>query len=63
MADSSPVSWRRVDSYLVTTLIDDDRTLTQAVADSVAAGLPAIDVSPLAGKLLHLLARMSRARR
>ena len=63
MADSSPVSWRRVDSYLVTTLIDDDRTLTQAVADSVAAGLPAIEVSPLAGKLLHLLARMSRARR
>ncbi len=63
MADSSPVSWRRVDSYLVTTLIDDDRTLTQAVADSVAAGLPAIEVTPLAGKLLHLLARMSRARR
>ena len=63
MADSTPVSWRRVDSYLVTTLIDDDRTLTQAVADSVAAGLPAIEVTPLAGKLLHLLARMSRARR
>ncbi len=63
MADSTPENWQRVDDYLATTLIDDDSTLTAAVTDSVAAGLPAIEVTPLAGKLLHLLARMSGARR
>ncbi|MCD2441458.1 O-methyltransferase [Agromyces sp. SYSU K20354] len=63
MADSTPENWRRVDRYLATTLIDDDPTLSGAVADSIAAGLPAIEVTPLSGKLLHLLARMSGARR
>ena len=63
MADSTPENWRRVDDYLTTTLLDDDSTLTAAVSDSVTAGLPAIEVTPLAGKLLHLLARMSGARR
>ncbi|WP_306894767.1 O-methyltransferase [Agromyces albus] len=63
MADASPENWRLVDDYFETTLIDDDSALTQARSDSVAAGLPAIEVTPLAGKLLHLLARMSGARR
>jgi predicted O-methyltransferase YrrM len=63
MADFTPDSWKRVDDYLTATLIDDDPTLTEAVSDSRASGLPAIEVSPLAGKLLHLLARMSGARR
>ncbi|GAA1758977.1 O-methyltransferase [Agromyces humatus] len=63
MADSTPENWRRVDQYLATTLIDDDPSLTAAVSDATAAGLPAIEVTPLSGKLLHLLARMSGARR
>lgn len=63
MADSTPENWRRVDDYLAATLLDDDPTLTEARADSLAAGLPAIEVTPLAGKLLHLLARMTGARR
>lgn len=63
MADSSPENWRRVDDYLAATLLDDDPALTAARSDSLAAGLPAIEVTPLAGKLLHLLARMTRARR
>ncbi|GAA1814704.1 O-methyltransferase [Agromyces neolithicus] len=63
MADSTPDNWRRVDEYLAKTLIDDDPSLTAAVADTAAAGLPAIEVTPLSGKLLHLLARMSGARR
>ncbi len=63
MADSTPENWRLLDQYLTTTLIDDDPTLTGAVADSLAAGLPAIEVTALSGKLLHLLARMSGARR
>ena len=37
--------------------------LTAALADSEAAGLPAIQVSPAQGKLLHLLARIRGARR
>jgi predicted O-methyltransferase YrrM len=63
MADSTPENWRRVDDYLAATLLDDDPALSAARADSDAAGLPAIEVTPLAGKLLHLLARMTRARR
>lgn len=63
MADSSPENWRRVDDYLAATLLDDDPALTAARSDSLAAGLPAIEVTPLAGKLLHLLARMTAARR
>ncbi len=63
MADSTPENWRLVDKYFATTLIEDDATLTGAVGDSLAAGLPAIEVTPLSGKLLHLLARISGARR
>ena len=63
MADSTPENWRRVDDYLAETLLDDDPALTDATADALAAGLPAIEVTPLAGKLLHLLARMTGARR
>ncbi len=62
MADSTPENWRRVDDYLAATLLDDDPALTDARSDSDAAGLPAIEVTPLAGKLLHLLARMTGAR-
>ena len=35
-----------------------DPALDAALAANAAAGLPAIDVSPLQGKLLHILARM-----
>ena len=37
--------------------------LDAVLAANAAAGLPAIDVSPLQGKLLHLLARINGARR
>ena len=63
MADSTPQNWRRVDDYLAATLLDDDPALAAARADSDAAGLPAIEVTPVAGKLLNLLARMTGARR
>lgn len=62
MADSTPENWRRVDDYLAATLLDDDTALTMARSDSDAADLPAIEVTPLTGKLLHLLARMTGAR-
>ena len=55
--------WQRVDGYLAELLVGDDPALAAALAANAAAGLPAIDVSPLQGKLLHLLARMAGARR
>ena len=63
MADPTPDSWRLVDAYLTNTLVGHDADLVAAVADQNAAGLPPIEVAPVNGKLLHLLTRMSGARR
>ena len=63
MTDPTPDSWRRVDAYLTETLVGHDPDLEEAVAQQRAAGLPAIEVAPVAGKLLHLLARISGAQR
>lgn len=54
--------WTAVDRYLTDLLIPPDAALKAALQSSPAAGLPAISVSPPQGKLLHLLARMQRAR-
>jgi len=59
----SQEQWAAVDRYLVDTLLPPDEALDAALKDSVAAGLPAINVSPTQGKLLHLLARMLQARK
>lgn len=56
-------AWSTVDEYLVGALLETDPVLEQALADSHAAGLPAINVAPNQGKLLQLLARMIGARR
>jgi predicted O-methyltransferase YrrM len=53
--------WDAVDEFVAETLLDPDPDLERAVADSAAAGLPAIAVSPPQGKLLHLLARVTGA--
>ncbi len=45
------------------TLIGSDPALEEALAANAAAGLPSIDVSAPQGKLIHLLARMSGARK
>lgn len=55
--------WDGVDGYIVDKLLGDDRELTEVLEANAAAGLPAIDVSPAQGKLLHLLARCMNARR
>jgi predicted O-methyltransferase YrrM len=52
-----------VDSYLVEALLKRDEILDQALSDSRAAGLPAINVAPNQGKLLQLLAEMVGATR
>jgi len=63
VTDPTPDSWRRLDAYLTETLIGHDPDLETAVAEQTAAGLPPIEVAPVSGKLLHLLARISGARR
>lgn len=55
--------WSQVDAYLVDQLVRPSPDLTSAQADSDAAGLPAIAVSPNLGQFLHILARACRARR
>jgi predicted O-methyltransferase YrrM len=55
--------WTAVDEYLAERLIPADPVLTAAHEANVAAELPAIDVSPTQGKLLHLLARLQGAKR
>jgi predicted O-methyltransferase YrrM len=55
--------WSGVDSYFTKILIGSDPALEQALAANSAAGLPSIDVSAPQGKLIHLLARMSGARK
>ena len=55
--------WTAVDGYIAEHLLPADAALDAAVADSVAAGLPPISVTPNQGKLLQLLARMQGARK
>lgn len=50
--------WSQVDDYLAGHLIEPDAALEAALS----AGLPPHDVTPLQGKLLHLLARTAGAR-
>ena len=55
--------WKEVDDYFVSRLGRGDDALRDAITDSTDAGLPAIAVTPLQGKLLALLVRIGRARR
>lgn len=55
--------WNTVDRYLADTLISPDQRIEDALEANACAGLPAIDVAPSQGKLLHLLARVQGARR
>ena len=53
--------WTAVDRFLGDLLVSPDPALDAALADSAAQGLPAINVTPQLGKLLHLLARIHGA--
>jgi predicted O-methyltransferase YrrM len=55
--------WTSVDHYLTDTLVHPDQALDEAARSNADAGLPAIDLTPNQGKLLHLLARIHRAKR
>ncbi len=56
-------TWEKVDEYFGGQLIGPDPVLDAVHEANALAGLPAIDVSPAQGKLLHLLARTVGARR
>lgn len=59
----SNTAWGRVDDYIVDRLVDEDVALIEALKANAAGGLRPIDVSAAQGKFLHLLVRMSGARR
>ena len=54
--------WESVDDYLGQVLVQEDDGQRSVHDANAAAGLPAIDVSPVQGKLLHLIARIAGAR-
>ena len=49
-----------VDALLDGLLLPDDPALAAALADSQAAGMPPIEVSPQSARLLYLLTRTPR---
>jgi predicted O-methyltransferase YrrM len=55
--------WTAVDRYFTESLCGTDEGLDRALEANAEAGLPAIDVAPNQGKLLHLLAVIQGARR
>jgi predicted O-methyltransferase YrrM len=56
--------WSEVDFYLADRLrAGEDPVFAAILAANAAAGLPGIDVSPLQGRFLQLLVRISGARR
>ena len=55
--------WTAVDAYFGDQLAPSDAALDAALAANRAAHLPAIDVTPLQGKFLNLLVRITGARR
>ena len=59
----SQEQWTAVDRYYDELLQPSDATLTAALEAGIRAGLPAINVAPNQGKLLHILAKAMGARR
>lgn len=55
--------WTEVDRYLENLFASPDPVLEAALHDAAQAGLPAIQITPIQGKLLGLLARAVRAQR
>src|SRR3954470_4840005 len=56
-------TWTEVDAYFAERLAPHDEALEAALADSEAAGLPAISVTSTPGKFFQLLVRIRNARR
>jgi predicted O-methyltransferase YrrM len=54
-------NWDAIDAYIAENFLEDDPALEAALKASEAAGLPAIQVAPLQGKLLMMLAAATGA--
>jgi predicted O-methyltransferase YrrM len=64
MIEHQPTAgWTAVEDFLSDVVVRPDSTLKHAVATALEAGLPPIEVTPNAGKLLKLLVQLSGARR
>lgn len=63
MAEPTPQNWLAADDFLVETLVGHDPVLDATLAAQHAGGLPDIEVAPVGGKFLHLIARIAGARR
>ncbi|MEO9221435.1 MAG: O-methyltransferase [Mycobacteriaceae bacterium] len=61
--DEAELLWNAVDTYAAEQLLEPDAALAAVRADSAAAGLPEIAVSPMQGKLLQLMVGMQGAHR
>jgi predicted O-methyltransferase YrrM len=59
----NPETWSAADEFLAATLLGRDAPLAECLAANQREGLPSIDVSPLQGKFLTLLAQIQGARR
>lgn len=59
---TTDAEWTAVERWFDARLLAPDPILDDVLAANAAAGLPAHDVSPSQGKLLHLLARIAGAR-
>src|SRR3984957_133707 len=59
----SQALWTAVDRYISDICLAPDPALDAALRNSTAGGLPGINVSPNQGKFLHLLARISGAKK
>ena len=58
----SQVLWTAVDNYVSHLLAPHDQAMQEVLAASAENGLPEIQVSPMQGKLLHILAHIVNAR-
>ena len=59
----NPETWTAVENYISGLIVPADEALTAALRRSRESGLPPINVSPLQGQLLQLLARSISAKR
>jgi predicted O-methyltransferase YrrM len=63
MKKNSQTHWAAIDRYFGDLFAPHDESLDAAIKANRAARLPAIDVSPLQGKFLHVLVQMTQAKR
>lgn len=56
-------TWKKVDTFFTDALIPNDKALDAALEANREGGLPAIDVTPLQGRFLELMIRVSGSRR